>query len=652
MRHTDTPAPPGLDPGDATPPPHGLDPGDAAPAPPARPGRIRQVLRVLREDRPAVLLGALGTLIASGSGLLGPRVVQWAIQDLRDEAWSRMTLWAALYVGLSVLTAVLGAAVALLLGRAANRVVARARQRACRTALEMPLARATRHPPGDLVSRCTNDAEHLGAILREGPIQVMGVATVVLGAGVGMWLADPVLCLLVAPLLAACGGVAALATRPVGRHTLAYQSALGAFSAEAQRCFEALRTLRANVAEGFALTRLGTVNGALVVAADRSLLARCIVGPVMLLSAHLAAALVVAVVVWRSVGGDVDADRVVAFFMYAVMLVGPLGQVGSLLTSIAVAAGALGRLDELQSFARATADHTPASLADHTPASLADSTSASVAIPRTRVDTAADQASVVGPDRLVVAHPTPLPASTVFDVIRFQDVGLDLPADQPGGRVRILQHVSFEIRPGTHVVLAGASGAGKSTVLALLARLYAPTAGRITVGGTDLRGWDPAAYRAHVGYVEQSSPLFRGTVRDNLTLGDPNIHDDDCWRMLGRLDLADEVASRSGGLDASVGEGNDTFSGGQRQRLALARALLRRPRILLLDEVTSALDERAASAAWEAVREAGASVIHAGHGPGLLDRADRVIHLSGGRVVEAEGTGSGGLLDRQCAESH
>ncbi|MGB8380110.1 MAG: ABC transporter transmembrane domain-containing protein, partial [Dermatophilaceae bacterium] len=286
----------------------------------ARPGAFRQVLRVLAADRKALVVGAAGTLVASGSGLLVPWLASSAIQQLRAGRWSDVGAFAALFAGVSILGAVVSALVSLFLGRAANRIVGSLRERSCRAAMAIPVSRLTRHPAGDLVSRCANDTEYLGAIYREGPIQAMGVAVVIVGAGVGMWLSDWLLCLLVLPLVGLVGTVAGVAARPVGRASLAHQRALGDFSAEAQRCLESLLTIRANAADGFALARLGAAIRALVIAANRSLLARSVVGPIMLVSAQLAAGVVVAVVIWRSLSGGVDLDRVVAFFMYAGML--------------------------------------------------------------------------------------------------------------------------------------------------------------------------------------------------------------------------------------------------------------------------------------------------------------------------------------------
>ena len=475
----------------------------------ARPGAFRQVLRVLAADRKALVVGAAGTLVASGSGLLVPWLASSAIQQLRAGRWSDVGAFAALFAGVSILGAVVSALVSLFLGRAANRIVGSLRERSCRAAMAIPVSRLTRHPAGDLVSRCANDTEYLGAIYREGPIQAMGVAVVIVGAGVGMWLSDWLLCLLVLPLVGLVGTVAGVAARPVGRASLAHQRALGDFSAEAQRCLESLLTIRANAADGFALARLGAAIRALVIAANRSLLARSVVGPIMLVSAQLAAGVVVAVVIWRSLSGGVDLDRVVAFFMYAGMLVNPLAQVGSLMTAIAVAAGALGRLNELDDFTREDpVDTAPAS---------------------TNAPAAGDART------LAVAPDVEAPAS---ESIRFHHVGLSVPSprDAEGAGTRILHLVDFTVQAGTHLVLTGPSGGGKSTILALIERFYAPSTGRITLGGMDIAALDVTEYRRGLGYVEQGSPLFRGTVRDNLTLGSPSSATRNagrCWAGCG-----------------------------------------------------------------------------------------------------------------------
>lgn len=268
-------------------------------------------------------------------------------------------------------------------------------------------------------------------------------------------------------------------------------------------------TIRANAADGFALARLGAAIRALVIAANRSLLARSVVGPIMLVSAQLAAGVVVAVVIWRSLSGGVDLDRVVAFFMYAGMLVNPLAQVGSLMTAIAVAAGALGRLNELDDFTREDpVDTAPAS---------------------TNAPGAGDART------LAVAPDVEAPAS---ESIRFHHVGLSVPSprDAEGAGTRILHLVDFTVQAGTHLVLTGPSGGGKSTILALIERFYAPSTGRITLGGMDIAALDVTEYRRGLGYVEQGSPLFRGTVRDNLTLGSPSSATRNagrCWAGCG-----------------------------------------------------------------------------------------------------------------------
>lgn len=184
-------------------------------------------------------------------------------------------------------------------------------------------------------------------------------------------------------------------------------------------------------------------------------------------------------------------------------------------------------------------------------------------------------------------HPLPVPTAGPLRVeqVRFA---------HRGGRV-LLDGVSLQVRPGERVVVSGDSGSGKSTLLALVLRVHDPDEGRIGWAGTDLRRFDQSAWHARLAWLPQEAPVFAGSVRANLAMGDPQADDAAMWRMLQALRLEARIR-QGGGLDARVGEGGALLSTGQARRLALARALLRPASLLLLDEPTEGLEVDAAEA--------------------------------------------------------
>jgi ABC-type multidrug transport system fused ATPase/permease subunit len=208
---------------------------------------------------------------------------------------------------------------------------------------------------------------------------------------------------------------------------------------------------------------------------------------------------------------------------------------------------------------------------------------------------------------------------------------------QGGTREFALQDVSYDIPVGSWVALTGSSGSGKSTMLALMEKFVRPSAGLVLVDGIPLTQRDDDTYRAQVGYIEQACPLFSGTVRDNLLLGRDQIGDDQCWDILDKVGLLPTITARAEGLDAPVGESAYAFSGGERQRLAIARTLLGQPRMLLLDEITSGLDVVNREQILSLLRSSmgGITTIASGHGRFGIDVADVVLVLEHGRLVEA-----------------
>jgi ATP-binding cassette subfamily B protein len=209
----------------------------------------------------------------------------------------------------------------------------------------------------------------------------------------------------------------------------------------------------------------------------------------------------------------------------------------------------------------------------------------------------------------------------------------------PGAEESVLRGVDLVARPGETTAIIGSTGSGKSTLLGLVPRLFDATGGEVLVDGVDVRELEPALMARTVSLVPQKPYLFSGTVATNLRYGKPDASDEELWQALETAQAADFVRGLEGGLNAPIAQGGTNVSGGQRQRLAIARTLVQRPEIYLFDDSFSALDYATDAALREALaREtSGATVVIVAQRVSTIRDADRIVVLDEGRVV---GTGS------------
>ncbi len=252
-------------------------------------------------------------------------------------------------------------------------------------------------------------------------------------------------------------------------------------------------------------------------------------------------------------------------------------------------------------------------------------------------------AAVLGTDVSIHDPSVPVADERPQGVVEFRDVDFGY----PGAEDQVLHGISFVARPGETTAIVGSTGSGKSTLINLLPRFYDVTGGVVTIDGVDVRDMRQEDLWSLLGIVPQKAYLFSGTVGTNVRYGAHDATDEDVWRALRIAQAAEFVGEMDGSLDAHIAQGGTNVSGGQRQRLAIARAVARRPRIYVFDDSFSALDFATDARLRAALRDEtrDATVIIVAQRVGTIMKADRIVVLDAGRVV---GIGTHHELLEEC----
>ena len=561
-------------------------------------GGFRRLVGVLRLEPGALVLIFVGTVLSSLVSLAQPLLAGSIVGVLQSGGFLAALPYGVFLAGLAVFASGITAVVNVVGAKAGNRTVRAFRDESAAIALRVPADKLVQHPTADLVARCSIDSEHLSKVFSQGPVQALGGVVMVVGALFQMAVLDPVLTISAVGLTVVCLVFIIVISNRLTSFSFHRQEAQGAYVAEVTRALDSVLTLRAFVADRFAARRLDKSSGELLEASNRGDRAHAFMTPVVTICVQATLLVVVCIAVVRVQAGVLSVEQLVSFFMYMMLIITPITGSAGTVMEMAECLGALQRIIDL----RAVTDQ-----------------------PVSRIQIKQPFVAQVGG--------VPVRAGLVGEV-GFRDVSVQYP--QAGGnREYALAGVTFSVPAGSWVAMTGSSGSGKSTVLSLLEKFIVPSEGTIMVDRVPLGEHDDDEYRRQVGYIEQACPLFSGTVRDNLLLG-RDIDDDRCWEIIHQVGLGETISAREGGLDTPVGESAYAFSGGERQRLAIARTLVGQPRMLLLDEITSGLDVVNREQIMNLIRTTmgGITTFAAGHGHFGMNIADLVLVLDKGRLVE------------------
>ena len=545
---------------------------------------MKAFMRLIRQTKPAYWQLGLGLglgVIATGIQLAVPHFAGDLINGFGKSI--DKTLLVSV-IGMFILSAVISALSGTVLGIFGENVVSRLRNTLWDKLIRLRVAYFDETKAGEMTSRLINDSTQIKDLLANSfPRMITSLLTVV-GALTLMVLKDwrmTAIMALAIPLVMLVMLPVMRQSHKVGRDR---QNSLADFNGAAGETLSEIRLVKSSNAEPFETEKGHTTIQSLYKISLREAVYDSVAGPLM---TAVMMGLFVGVLAYgahRVSQGTMTMGTMFSFLMYLFQLLGPSATLGQFFSDLAKASGSTELVQAL--LAEPEEDLTSGVDVDVEGQTLAMS----------HVDFAYDDSK------------------------------------------KILSDVSFEAQPNTVVAFAGPSGGGKSTIFSLLERYYTPTAGEIMIGNHDVSDVNLANWREQIGFVSQDSAIMAGTIRHNLTYGlTGEYSDDDLWRVLGLAFAEKFVRDMPAGLDTEVGERGVKVSGGQRQRLAIARAFLRDPKILMLDEATASLDSESEAMVQKALESLmkGRTTLVIAHRLSTIVDADKIYFIEQGTVSGA-----------------
>jgi ABC-type multidrug transport system fused ATPase/permease subunit len=559
----------------------------AAPGKPRRFRRGRTLARFARPYTRRGIVAAFTLIVATGASVAGPVVAKQVIDSgIRTGDYSRVVLWVAVFLAVVVAGWMATAAQSYLTSWVGERVLADIRVAVFAHVQRLDLGFFERTPAGVVISRLTNDIEAMNSMVTDGPTTLLQNTLTLIGSAVVLLVLDWRLALATLTVFPAMAIGTAIFRRYSGRAYRRTRERMGDVTANLQEDISGVRVVQAFRREDANYRRFLGVNDRYRAANVQTVNAAAIYFPFVSLLSAVATAVVLGYGGLLVFHGQLSPGALFAFIGLLSNFFDPVQQLSQFYQTMLAAMAALDKIVEV-------------------------------------FDTEPAMADAPG------ARPLPQIAGEV----EFADVHFAYSQSS----TEVLHGVSFRAEPGQTVALVGHTGAGKSTVVKLLARFYDPTSGRVLIDGTDVRDVTAHSLRSQLGIVPQESFLFSGSVRANIAFGRPQASDEQVVAAAEAVGADAFIRALPDGYDTEIQERGARLSIGQRQLVAFARALLADPRILILDEATSSVDIPTEARIEEALETLlhGRTAFVVAHRLSTIRRADVIVVLEHGRVIEA-----------------